>query len=165
MWEMLDWIPDWCAFFEETIQLFLGFQIITSIWSFYASPVTHSDFNSDRIQNTKMRCLNINWQWLLDRVLVVAIHQFSSRSFVTFFPLANLPLFCHAGFFERSNLNANTTFLRMSLSSVDSLPRFSCFFLLIKTLVYKQLFYLASNIHLNFLKHSILQESSVLLLT
>ena len=136
-------------FFEETIQLFWGFQIITSFWSFYASPVTHSDLKSDRVQNTKMRCLNINWQWLLDRVLVVAITPILIPVLRDFSLLANLPLFAMRVFFERSNLNANTTFPRMSLSSVDSLPRFSCFFLFIKTLVYKQLFYLASNIHLN----------------
>ena len=135
-------------FFEETIQLFWGFQIITSIWSFYASPVTHSDLNSDRVQNTKMRVLNINWQWLLDRVLVVAITPILIPVLRDFSLLANLPFLPCVFFWERSNLNANTTFPRMSLSSVDSLPRFSCFFLFIKTLVYKQLFYMASNIHL-----------------
>ena len=136
--------------FEETIQLFWGFQIITSIWSFYASPVTHSDLNSDRVQNTKMRCLNINWQWLLDRVLVVAITPNLIPILRDFSLLANLPLFTMRVFsreeqFKRQHyISKNVIIFSGFVTTI-----FLFFFLFIKTLVYKQLFYLASNIHLN----------------
>ena len=158
-WHLHDWLKyerHWIEyqidayFFEETIQLFWGFQIITSIWSFYASPVTHSDLNSDRVQNTKMRCLNINWQWLLDRVLVVAITPIFIPVLRDFSLLANLPLFTMRVFsreeqFKRQHyISKNVIIFSGFVTTI-----FLFFFLFIKTLVYKQLFYLASNIHLN----------------